>query len=369
MSALRIAALCLCVSLLLCGCEKQENSSAPVQEEKTSRQTTTAIAPPVEVKDYKFPEFLDSDDTSDMLSNVVVPGFDRATATSAAADVVFGKYKPYRCLLGEYYLYRENGKLGLLNSDGGTLVRADRYVDAEPVSDHLIKFEYPAEDKKEPDLLFVNAGRGMIVENKFNEKNIKLDEIENDDGKTQYSLNIMGVQDSRRYDTLTPVSGAELKTAMSYRAAYRATAGQKRYYLLLDEYYNITVCEGAYGKIALKAGGRYGECYILDGDHYSELYKMITSFGSMPDPVKPSKEETLDFVQITFGMDGTDRTVITVSSEGVCLRDQVTNSGQNVNKYFQLFPRETFTDLVNWVGEVAAAEYPSGRKLLEGDSE
>ena len=94
---------------------------------------------------------------------------------------------------------------------------------------------------------------------------------------------------------------------------------------------------------------------------------MITSFGSASDQPKPSKEEQLDFVQITFGTDTADKTVVTVSSEGFCLRDTVQNSGQTVNKYFSVFPKETFTDLVNWVGNVASQEYASGRAQAEAE--
>lgn len=360
----RIALLCVCAAVMLCGCDKQDGSSAPA-EDKTIRVTSQLPASPVEVKEYKYPEFLDSDDTADMLSNVLTTPFDSAAAAVKSDISELGKYKPILCLFGEYYTFREDGKIGILNKDGAVLVRADTFSDAAPVSNHIIKLEYPQDQNKEPELLFVNAGMGMMINSGYDSSKVKIEESETEDGKKFCSLNILGIKDQRRYDSITQVKQGEIKTTVNYAAAFKAVSGTKKYYILLDEYYNVTVCEGVYGKISLKAGGRYGECYILDGDHYNELYKMITSFGSAADNAKPSKDEQLDFVQITFGSDSPDRTVVTVSSEGFCLRDSVQNSGQNSNKFFSVFPKETFTDLVNWVGEVASQEYASGRELAE----
>lgn len=360
MSVPRIAALCACAALLLCSCDKNEDSSQPA-EDKTSRVTTVQPASPVEVKEYKYPEFLDSKETDDMLSNVLSAGFDINTAVTRAEISELGGYKPILCLLGEYYTFREEGKIGLLNKDGKVIVKTDRFVDATPVSNHIIQLDYPAAENKEPELMFVNGGMGMIINNEFDPSKIKIEETETEEGKKICSLSIFGVQDPRRYDTVVPVKAGEIRTSAKYAAAYKATSGNKKYYLLLDEYYNLTVCEGVYGRIAVKAGGRYGECYILDGDHSSELYKMIKSFGSTDQDVKPTKDETLDFIQITFGTDTADRTVVTVSSEGFCLTDAVSGGGQNVNKSFSVFSKDTFTDLVNWVDEVASQEYPQAR--------
>lgn len=362
----RIVLLCACAAMLLCGCDKQENDSAPA-EDKTQRVTSQVPASPVEVKEYKFPEFLASEDTDDMLSNVISPPFDSAAAVVKADIGELGKYKPILCIFGEYYTFREEGRIGILNKDGGVLVRAESFVDAQPVSNHVIKLDYPPEENKKPELLFVNGGMGKMINSGYDSSKVWVDETETEDGKKICSLNVFGIKDQRKYDSIVPVKPGEIKTSVNYAAAFKAVSGSKKYYIILDDYYNITVCEGVYGKISLKAGGKYGECFILDGDHYNEVYKMITSFGSASDQPKPSKEEQLDFVQITFGTDTADKTVVTVSSEGFCLRDTVQNSGQTVNKYFSVFPKETFTDLVNWVGNVASQEYASGRAQAEAE--
>lgn len=144
---------------------------------------------------------------------------------------------------------------------------------------------------------------------------------------------------------------------MIYRAAYKAVSGGRYYYLVLDEYYNITVCEAAYAQIRMKIGGTYGECYILNGDHYTELNKMIKSFGREQQAVKPSKDETLDYIQIVFGICTGEQLTVTVSADGLCLTDGLTVKGQPINKYFSAYPKDAFADLVGWVGEVAASEY------------
>ena len=352
------AALGLSVLLLLCGCDKNEESSAQTGA-VTSTTTTAQQASPVEVRDYEFPEFLELDSTGDMLANVVQAGFDPETASVSVEESPSDKYDCKKCLLGGYYSFAQDGCVGLINSEGTLILKPDKYISATPVSNELIELVYRDDEGEHRDLFLVRSGFGRFIKQGYDPAEIAITEIapENEQGTAQYCLNVRGIGATQAYDTIEPLTQGALKTSTVYRSAYKASVGGRYYYLILDDYSSVTVCEAAYAQIRMKIAGTYGECYILNGDHYSELNKMIKSFGREQQAVKPSKDEALDYIQIVFGICTGEQLTVTVSADGLCLTDGLTVKGQPVNKFFTAYPKEVFADLVGWVSEVAASEY------------
>lgn len=350
----------LAAGMLLCSCEQSESSSA-AQTSKVTSVTTGQQSSPVEIRTYEFPDFMNGEDTSDMLSNVISGGFDPAAVSKAVAEGPKKGFDYDAELFGEYYVFRDEGFIGIMNSDGNVVLKADKYTSAEPLSGELVRLGTGKEDEQR--IILLRSGFGRFIDEGFNASEIVIKELpaEDEQSAPHYTLAVLGKNISASYDSLEPISRGELSTSRVYTAAYKASSGGRYYYLVFDEYYNMTVCEAAYAQIRLKVAGTYGECYILDGDDYSELSKMIKSFGREQEAVKPSKDENLDYIQIVFGICAGDRLTVTVSADGLCLTDGLTSKGQPINKYFSAYPKETFADLVGWVGEVAAGEYEKTR--------
>ena len=354
--------LCLtlaAVGLALCGCDGDVSSSSP-QEEKTPVQTTTAQTQPVEVREYSFPEFARSPSARDMLSNVINVGFDPEEAESFLETDPFKDYTCDRCLGGEYYTFYDNDFVGLLNSDGTLLVTPDTYTSAKMVSSDLIVFSYPENSKKKNSYFEVSGGFGRFVSSEEALSAEITPVSDNENSAVQYALSVRGKTDPAVYDSIEKLDPSDVVTEKKFKEIYRAVIGSRVYLLVLDNYMNITVCEAPYAQISFKIGGEYGTCYVLDGDDYSELVKMIQSFGAETMSVKPSKDEALDYIRIESGVLQGEKRVFTMSPDGFCLTESFSADG-SINRFFTLYPKDTFVDLVGWVGEVAGNEYPDGR--------
>ena len=143
-----------------------------------------------------------------------------------------------------------------------------------------------------------------------------------------------------------------------YSAYYRAEKNGEFYYICFDRFYNYTIYNGAYGYVRLKVGEGYGECYILDYDDYTELTKLIESFGETSSVKSPSKDESLDYIQLETGYGTEDVVSMTISADGYCLTDHtVTGEQQTNNKFFSILDKESFVSLVKWVDQVLSTEY------------
>lgn len=355
-----LAAACACV-LCLAGCQKDDGSSqtgsstAPVQTE------SPAPTAPVELKDYSFPEFLAETGSSEMLSNVTEVEFDPAKAAVKLDESPFSQYDCKTCIFGEFYTFTEDGYVGIVNSNGNIVIKAEKYTKAEPVSNRLVRLDYPAESGAGSELILLEGGFGTMVSAGFDEDAIAIEEVFDETGvdpNPHYRLSIGGrIDEAHLWDKLERISPSSLITQKSFSAIYRGVMGSRSYCITFDDYYNMTIYEAAYALVRLKVSDEYGECYILNGDDYSELGKMIESFGSENQSSKPSKDETLDYIQITFGLGTEEQTVITISADGFCFRDRISSKSQPPVKYFSTYSKETFVDLVNWVSEVLSQEY------------
>ena len=343
--------------LVLCGCDETVSSSSQA-EEKPPVQTTAVQTQPVEVREYSFPEFARGKAAGDMLSNVINVGFDPAEAESFLETDPFKDYNCDRCLGGEYYTYYEDDFVGLLNSSGTVILDPDTYVQAEMVSRDLIQLSYPEGSAKKAAYFEVKDGFGHFIsgEDVFKCEIVPVSDDEN--GVVQYALSVRGNTDSAVYDSIEKLPSSQVETEQQFREIYRGVIGSRVYYLVLDKYLNITVCEAPYARISFKIAGEYGQCYILDGDDHSELQKMIQSFGSETMSVKPGKDEAMDYIRIESGISYGEKRIMTMSPDGFCLTENFAADG-SANRFFTLYPKDTFVDLVNWVNEVAGKEYPT----------
>lgn len=350
----------LSAQLLLCGCEEPETASVSV-EEKPQKQTTSSQTSSVEVKEYHYPEFANNAEVNDMLSNVINTGFKQKDAETSLEFSPFPDYICSSCLLGEYYTFFEDDFVGILNSKGTVILKPDKYAQAEAVSADLIRLSYPEKTDKKPDLFYVGNGFGTVISDKEAEEVTVVPMDSGDGAPLQYALSVRGTADEHIYDSIEEIPVSSIITKSIYYKAYKAVLGTRCYYLMLDSYCNITVCEAPYAQVRFKIGGEYGQCYILDGDDHTELMKMIRSFGSDIISVKPSKDESLDFIQIESGLSIGTKTILTMSPDGFCFTETVSEGAYN--KYFAIYPKDTFVDLVNWVAEVIPKEYEKNKEM------
>ena len=347
--------VCAALALLLCSCEETADSSSAA-DEKPQKQTTSAQPQPVEVKEYSYPEFVKDKPVKDMLANVINVGFDPKEAVSFLEASPFKDHNCDRCLGGEYYTFYEDDFVGILNSEGRVILAPDKYSDAEMVASDLILLTYPKKKGKGEDFFQVNGSGGSIISEEEAGSAAICPIMTDQSASEQYCLAVRGVTASDVYDRIEKADPSLIVTDKTFSEIYKAVIGNRCYYLVLDEYKNITVCEAPYAQISFKIGGEYGQCYVLDGDDHSELLKMIHSFGTETISVKPSKDEALDYIRIESGLNIGDKRTVTMSPDGFCLTETLTENGVP-NRFFSLYPKETFVDLVNWVAEVAAKEY------------
>ncbi len=352
---IKLLLVCAAAAVALCSCEEAPSSSV-ASEEKPRPQTTAVQTQPVEIKEYGFPEFVEDKATSDMLSNVISSGFDPAAAESFLDVSPFEDYNCDRCLGGEYYTFFEEDYIGVLDSNGALLVKPDKYTGADMVSKDLIRLSYPEKSGKKPDLLLVNKYTSRIVSDMEAQKTEIVTILTGDRNNNQYALSVRGQSATDAYDSIEKLSSSQVVTNKPFSEIYKAVIGNQCYFLVLDEYRNITVCEAPYALISFKLAGQYGQCYILNNDDHSELLKMIHSFGSETISVKPSKDESLDYIRIESGLNIGEKRTITMSPDGFCLTE-TGSEAEGINRFFALYPKETFVDLVSWVNEVVSKEY------------
>ncbi|WP_124101067.1 hypothetical protein [Ruminococcus sp. Marseille-P6503] len=352
--------LCAAVSAAaMTSCDKDESSAINSSTESKNTGVNSALSP-VEIKDYSFPEFMEEISVPDMLSNEIYSSFNKEELAKKVEEQPFEEYVCIESYLDTYYVFEEDGFVGIINKHGTVVIEADTYSSAELVSDDLIKLNYPEGSGMSADYLRVSGGYGKLVEDhSFSAEAIAVSAVyDSQEDKELYELTVNGksVYD-KKWDSLDPANIEDIDTAKKASAVYKASSSSQHYFIVFDDYYNIKIYEGVYGMIKLKIGDVYGECYILSGDHYSELEKMIASFGSESAVSRPSKDENLDFIQIVFGLSARDRVQVTISADGYCFTDSLTHNEQPANKYFTVLSRETFIDLVNWVDGTLAQEY------------
>ena len=78
----------------------------------------------------------------------------------------------------------------------------------------------------------------------------------------------------------------------------------------------------------------------------------------------------MDYILIESGLNIGDKKIFTMSPDGFCLTESFAPDG-SANRFFTLYPKDTFVDLVNWVAEVAGKEYAAapGAETESVDSE
>lgn len=358
----KILPLVLCAAvaaLAMTSCEKDKNNPQSSQSGTKKPGANTTLSP-VEIKDYSFPVFLEDKSAMDMLSNEVFSSFNKDELVSKVDEQPFEGYSCIECYLDTYYVFEKDGFVGIINKHGTVVIEAEKYASAELAANDLIKLSYPDKSGMAPDYLRVSGGYGKLIEDyRFSPDEITVSSVYDNDAEKELSeLKVYGkTAYDKKWDSIERIDPNEIITSKKYSAAFKASSSGQHYFIIFDDYYNVKVFEGVYGMVRLKIGNVYGECYILSGDHYSELNKMITSFGSEAAVRQPSKDETLDFIQIVFGLSTQDQVQVTISADGYCLTDSLTHNGQPANKYFSVLSRETFIDLVNWVNETLSAEY------------
>ena len=129
------AAAALCFTLA--GCEKKKDSG---EQESSSSSVSESSANPstVSVKKYTFPEFMSAQKEPDMLSREVYKSFDKDNAEVPVKEQPFKDHECKKCIGGMFYTYGEGEYVGLLDSHGNVVIKADKIYDITAVSGDLL---------------------------------------------------------------------------------------------------------------------------------------------------------------------------------------------------------------------------------------
>lgn len=348
------AVLSLLLALTLAACDKKTDEPLP---EKSSDSAEHIIHENSDrVKSYSFPQFLEGSPEADMLSNAVFKSFDPAQLMVEPEKQPFSDYKCTACFDGKVYIFKQDENYGLLDMAGGVLVEADGIKKISAAAVDLLQIKY--EDGSTAYFHVDDKGGEFSAVGEFLVQRIgfRRNEASEEYPESCYTITLDGNDIyTGVWDSVSQVDSETLDTSKKYEAVFKAESPSGAFYVCFDSFYNFAVYEAAYGFISLKVGGEYGECYIVNGDDYDELVTLISSFGREDGADMPSKDENEDFIQITLGLSGGEKTVITVSADGYCLTDK---SGENgASRFFSVMSRETFADLISWVDSALGAEY------------
>ncbi|MBR1422064.1 MAG: hypothetical protein IJ571_01300 [Ruminococcus sp.] len=341
--------------------EKQDQTSSSV----SIKNSSGAAKGKVVLKEYEFPAFL-SDVPMDELSKPVYTSFPAEDHYEEVIEQPFEEYKCEKLIDGVLYVYSDGGYCGLLDTEGNEVLKASLYTDIRLISNNVLELSYVGSDDTIAYMSFSSDGDlSVFTLPETDTSKYMISDAYSDDPEKVYkalylpdgSAAVTADQDMF-FDSIEWISTDDIKTDKSLYASVKAVRDDMTYIISLDPFGGYTVYERAYAKVNLKIGDVYGECYINSYDDYSELTKMLDSFGRASAVSTPSKDATLDFIQLTTGLNSDTCTQITVSPDGFCFTDTLTAVGDEpVNKYFSYLDKEDFVDLVLWVDQVLSQEY------------
>lgn len=369
------ALLCVCALVTCTAACAKENTASSAAQTTTTAADSKPSAGKVELKSYRFPEFFNDIKSPDMLANPVFSSFD---INSYVTEVEEQPFEDYECtaLIGDtLYVYKSDRFAGLLNKNGDVVLAADTYASVTAGSAGFLVLSRDKELNSPDDHAYFDEAGNITMADKyeFSAESIYIREKEvivpagsggaNETSKTVYEFVLPDgsiVSDGSnlgQFDSIEPVDMGDIDTTKVFGAYYKAFKDGFNYFVCFDKYYNFTIFNGTYGYIRLKVGEDYGECYILDGKDYTELNRMLESFGDSGSEKAPGSDQSMDFIQIELGYNSADRRQVTISADGYCLTDFLTANEQPMNKYFSRLDKESFVSLVLWVDQVLAAEY------------
>lgn len=371
----RLTALLLAgaLTLPLFGCAQKTGDSSGAEASSAAKETK-AVADKVELKNYKFPEFLNDIKQPDPLSSPVYVSFAMSEYVSAVTEQPFKDYVCTEQIGSGLYVYSDGRFKGLLDNEGNVLLKADTYTSISLCRAGTLVLSRDKELNAPDDYLMFNGSSILspVDPPEFKAENIGVNEdqrvkpSEGEDGDGHYTVYNLTLGDNTivgdgtsyvDWDKVEIVSAQSISTSRPYNAYYRVQKGEEIYYICFDRFYNYTIYNGAYGFVRVKVGDGFGGCFILDHDDYSELNKLIKSFGESGQLKSPSKDTSLDYIQIETGYGTDDIVTMTISADGYCLTDHSGNGEHQSEKYFTILDKESFVSLVKWVDQVLSAEY------------
>lgn len=360
------AALCICMS----GCDKKKNDSTASDVSSQTASDSSASPSKVEIKKYTFPSFISSLEDPDLLSREVYQSFDKKKVELTVETQKFPDYNCISKIDDKVYTYSAGGYFGLLDTVGNVILKADKYHKITVVSSDVLMCSYTDKQKELADYyrIYDNGTVAKYDRKGFAPELINISESTDTDKTAPDSEKKFVIQTERDHyvedptgnylwDSAEKCDPQKIKTGKTYRAYYKVSRNGASYYICFDEYYNYVIYEASYARIRLKIGNVSGECYVQSFDDYTELSRMVKSFGKAKATTTPDSNESLDYIQITFGLNSPDQQELTISSDGWCLVDNITQNNQPDNKYFACYDKDSFVSLVQWVDQVLSKEY------------
>lgn len=357
-----LAVLTALTAAALCGCNKSakiDTSSSSLSE--TGTETSTVGDKKVEIKSYEFPDFLKKHPKPDVLSKVVYKSFNKDTFVTDMTAEQMKNFSGYDCdksINDRFFTFIDNGYTGILDPAGNEIITANKYAAVEVLSANLLALKY-TDGSADYAMLTDNGGFVMLDDGySFEKQQLTIAPAEGKDGQQAYILNFsqtnsVKFKDSPLWDSITEVSKDDIDTKVKFEKCYKATRSGEVYYICFDKYCNYTVYSGEYAHILIKVGDQSGECYVLSSEDYSELNSLVDNFGKPSFADAPSSDQSADYIQITFGLNTSDKKIMTVSPDGYSFTESL-NDDKTKNKYFACLDKESFVSLVEWVSKTLA---------------
>lgn len=353
MSVLKRAGCMLLACFMLAGCSSDEgsrgeNEGLAVVDNGSGRYS-------VSTPHYEFPEFMTELSDVDILSNVNTKSFDASMVT----EVTDQPFEGYSCTYSYpgLYIFEKNGFVGLIDSDGNTVLEADTFAKAEFASPTLIRlylYDFDGSDYVYADISD-KTDPVIIDDYKFRSASIKTVERKQEDSdRVLVYIEANGSQvGSTGFDSAAQKDITELPENSGAVKAYTVTKDGAYYIITFDEFYNYTIYEGTYASINLKLDDKAGSCYIMSYEDTNEAKTLIDSFTKYENTV--AEENEGDYISFDFGLYGEDDYFVTVYSTGVYIA-QGRKNGVQFYESARVDAR-CFADLVRWTESVVSKEY------------
>lgn len=368
--------ICIAISILS-SCSDDDQNTSSQQTYVPSGTESSVSTEKVELKSYSFPEFLKEQTSPDIFSQPVFSNFDKDEADK---DVQTQPFEGYSCekQIGGYYIFKQNGYEGLLDTSGRELIAANKYTSIVPRGDKLFELTTNDEDigyavinengyvNIEDDFTF-NAAEDITIQQE--ELNPYVGSDTQNSQQYVYAFyikeNPVYLDESFYWDLVVQADGENILANTEYECCYKAIRNKETYLICIDGWGNYTIYKYAYGMVKLKVGEDYGECYIFSQEDYDEIIKMLDSFGTVAYNKIPTQDENMDFIQLNLGIGDADERTVTISPEGYCFTEYSSSSeglssspeDKTICKYFSCIDKESFVSLVEWTDQVLSEEY------------
>lgn len=348
-SFIKITALCvLLCGTVFSGCSKKADVTVSSQSVNESSESTVD-SKKVAMKSYSFPKSLNNKNTK---AKPVYESFNKLGFVKKS-DKKIGGIQTEKSFGNVIYSYKNGNYVGLTDDKGRDIISADRYLTVDAVSRNLL--ELTEVSGKAYVQLADNGEVYMTGSSSYTDTQVSIVPAA---GEGQgFSLMVgdtaVNFKKSQLWDKLAEIPLDSLKFNGDYTRCFKAERGSKYYYICFDRYNNYYIFNGEYAYVKMKIGKKTGDFYVRSYESCTQLASLVDNFGRVSFSQGENGGSESDYIQIRFGLNGTEEKNVTISPDGCCLTE-ITHKDGEQSKYFNCLDSESFASLVQWVEQSLA---------------